>query len=501
MGKEIKNIIIQAGGKGTRMAQLTYNKPKALVPVDNLPMLFHLFKKFPQDRFIIIGDYKYDVLIKYLKAFATVDYQVVDARGKKGTCAGLDDAVGKIPNNEPFMLIWSDLILPDDYSMPEGDDDYIGISKDFKCRWQYRNGYFKEEPSEEYGVAGHFIFRNKNVLFDVPKEGEFVRWLSDTGKQFKELPLYKTKEYGVLEEYMKRQVSKCRPFNRITVDGDKIVKEGIDEQGKALAKRENNWYAKVKEKGFKNIPIIYKTEPLIMEMIEGRNIYEYSFTTEDKKRILSQLVNCIKDIHRLGGRPAEWDSYKEAYIGKTFARLEMVRNLVPFAQDEFVIINGKKCKNIFFLKDELEDKVMKYYPKEFRFLHGDCTFSNIMLRNNEEPVLIDPRGYFGTTELYGDPAYDWAKLYYSIVGNYDQFNLKRFVLKIEENEVFLEIESNHWEDMEDYFMELIKDDVNKEQMKLLHSIIYLSLTTYAWEDYDSVCGAFYKGLILLNDVF
>ena len=34
-------IIIQAGGKGTRLEQLTRNKPKCLVPVDNLPIIFH----------------------------------------------------------------------------------------------------------------------------------------------------------------------------------------------------------------------------------------------------------------------------------------------------------------------------------------------------------------------------------------------------------------------------------------------------------------------------
>ena len=39
-------IIVQAGGKGKRMEHLTQNKPKALVPVNNLPMLFHLFQKY-----------------------------------------------------------------------------------------------------------------------------------------------------------------------------------------------------------------------------------------------------------------------------------------------------------------------------------------------------------------------------------------------------------------------------------------------------------------------
>ena len=89
-----------------------------------------------------------------------------------------------------------------------------------------------------------------------------------------------------------------------------------------------------------------------------------------------------------------------------------------------------------------------------------------MLRNSDySPVLIDPRGYFGFTELYGDVAYDWAKLYYSVVGNYDQFNRKRFRLTIREDSVQLDIASNGWEPL----------------------------------DYDSICGAFYNGIYYLEE--
>ena len=58
-------IIIQAGGKGTRLEHLTYNRPKCLVPVHNRPMIFHLFNKYKDAEFVVIGDYKYDVLEKY----------------------------------------------------------------------------------------------------------------------------------------------------------------------------------------------------------------------------------------------------------------------------------------------------------------------------------------------------------------------------------------------------------------------------------------------------
>lgn len=500
---DISYIIVQAGGKGTRMEYLTYNKPKALVPIDNLPMLFHLFKLFPKAKFLVIGDYKYDVLVKYLNAFAEVDYEVIDARGKKGTCAGISDAVARVSDNTPFMLIWSDLILPKDFTIPDEEADYIGISKDFRCRWSYKEDAFYEEPSEIQGVAGQFIFTDKSKLEDVPSEGEFVRWLQSKEMTFKELPLYHTKEYGLLSEYDKMSKkstgSRCRPFNRITVEGDRIIKEGIDEQGRALAIRENAWYQKVREENFHNVPKIYGTNPLVMERIDGKNIFEYDLSFEEKKAVLKQLVDCIREIHNLEGCPADKDSFYDAYIGKTYKRLEKVENLVPFAKDEFITINGRKCRNVFYVKDELEEAVMSYMPDEFRLLHGDCTFSNMMLRSDGSPVMIDPRGYFGTTELYGDTAYDWVKIYYSVVGNYDQFNLKRFRLKIEEDEVFLDIESNHWEEMEEEFFSLLQDEVTIKQMKLLHAIIWLSLTTYAWEDYDSICGAFYNGLLYLEE--
>ena len=136
-------IIVQAGGKGTRLGYLTKNKPKALVPVDNLPMLFYLFRKFPDKRFVIIADYKKDVMREYLSVFADVKYQVVDASGT-GTCAGVKQALDLIPDKRAFMLVWSDLILPDGFELPNeysdgniAENNYVGVSETFPCRWKY----------------------------------------------------------------------------------------------------------------------------------------------------------------------------------------------------------------------------------------------------------------------------------------------------------------------------------------------------------------------------
>ncbi len=498
-------IIVQAGGKGTRLGYLTMNKPKALVPVENLPMIFHLFRKYPEKKFLIIGDYKKEVLREYLWAFADVKYHVIDAEGT-GTCSGIRQAISHIPEEEPFMLVWSDLILPKDFRLPEEYEaeenrtrgDYIGISKTFSCRWSYSQGGFMEEESQEHGVAGFFLFSEKKRLKEVPQSGELVRWMQQREMKFQEISLAGTREFGLIEEYEKLAREKCRPFNRITREGDVLIKKPVDFQGEKLAARERRWYERAQELYIRALPRIYTTAPLKMEYIHGKNIYECQLPYKEKRRTLQKLVDALNQLHEAVRIPTDPFSIKEVYFHKTMERLVKIEDLVPFARERYICINGKQCRNVFFYKRELEKRLEAIICEDFRFIHGDCTFSNLMIREDGEPVMIDPRGYFGFTELYGDVRYDWAKLYYSIVGNYDRFNLREFALEIGEKGVLLEVSSNGWEDMEHDFFEMTGAD--EYEIRLLHAVIWLSLTTYAWQDYDSVCGAFYNGLYYLEEV-
>jgi GTP:adenosylcobinamide-phosphate guanylyltransferase/thiamine kinase-like enzyme len=491
-------IVVQAGGKGSRLEHLTANKPKAMVPVENLPLLFHLFRKFPDKRYIIIADYKKEVLHEYLSSFAEVKYQVVDAIGS-GTCGGIRQSLDLLPEKTPFMLIWSDLILTEGFELPSELGNYIGISQTFPCRWSYNDGAFTEERSEKHGVAGLFVVKEKSYFTDIPESGEIVRWMQGESMKFQELGLAGTREFGILSEYEALEQEKCRPFNKMTFDGKMLLKEPVDEQGKVLARLERRWYEYAISKDVMNIPRLYSTEPLKMERINGKNIYEYSDLPLGEKRvILQKLVNALKELHCLEHLPADSFSIKEAYYSKTMSRLQRIRDLIPFADQKTIKINGRECRNIYYHKHELEQKLDAIRCNSFTFIHGDCTFSNLMLMNNTEPVFIDPRGYFGYTELYGDPNYDWAKLYYSVVGNYDRFNLKDFRLTIGDKYIELEITSNQWENLEQDFFRLSGAD--SKIIKLLHAVIWLSLTTYAWQDYDSICGAFYNGLYYLEEV-
>ena len=118
-------IIIQAGGKGTRLKSLTINKPKAIVSVNNLPIIFHLFRKYPDKKYVIIGDYLKDVMDRYLQTFSNVNYIMVGTDGNSGTCSGITNALKIVPPSTQFMLIWSDLILGADIDIPKSNSNII----------------------------------------------------------------------------------------------------------------------------------------------------------------------------------------------------------------------------------------------------------------------------------------------------------------------------------------------------------------------------------------
>ena len=135
------------------------------------------------------------------------------------------------------MIMWCDLILSEGFEIPTKKGNYIGISKDFECRWSYIDGEFVKQPSKENGVAGLFIFENKKLLENIETEGALVGWLQKQDIKFNRLDLYGSKEIGTLLSYSDNNDStpRCRPFNSMEFNGDIIIKRGINEQGKKIA--------------------------------------------------------------------------------------------------------------------------------------------------------------------------------------------------------------------------------------------------------------------------
>ena len=498
----IKNIIIQAGGKGTRLEGLTRNKPKCLVPVNNLPIIFYAFKKYPDARYVIIGDYKYDVLEKYLETFAkNIKYTLIKSEGTGNIC-GIKKALDFVKDDEKFLLMWSDLLLSDDFK-PENlpDGNYVGILKGSLCSWSFINGKLDKIPSDEFGVAGCFLFENKKLLKDIPETGSFTGWLKNSGIKLLPMNMPHCPEVGTLEALarFKDNENRCRPYNKMEFTEDKVMKFGLTEEGKKLIDREIVWYKKMVEYGFDSIPKIYSFNPLTMQKINGTNIFQAELTESQKAAITDNLIASVNKMHSFGTEPGNKDDLLQEYYTKTIDRLNSIKKVIPFADKDYILINGKNYKNPIVFQEDFKTAVEnKLMDTIFCPIHGDCTLTNTMVDKNNKIYFIDARGYFGKQKVFGDIRYDWAKLYYSMCGNFDRFNIKDFELTITDNEVLYKISSNGWEPFTQKILDNMKN-CRIEDIKFIHAIIWLSLASHCWEDYDSMCLAFYNGVSLVSE--
>ena len=99
----------------------------------------------------------------------------------------------------------------------------------------------------------------------------------------------------------------------------------------------------------------------------------------------------------------------------------------------------------------------------------------------------------------GDPNYDLAKLYYSAVGGYDGFNRRLFKLHFDYETAEIIMPKPYFHDQaKDMFIANCSPERMKS-IKIIHSLIWLSLSGYTKDDYDSTIASFYLGLYWLQD--
>ena len=499
-------VIVQAGGRGSRLRHHTWNKPKCLVSVRGKPILYHLFETFSAAKFIVIGDYLFSQLETYLKVNPPmVDYELVRT-GDKGTASGIGVALTLIPKSAPVILTWSDLIISTAPVISDSEVPIVITTDAFTCRWTVNSsGGLHESPSAKDGIPGFFYFPRAELFPTPPKSGEFVKWFSMNVPRYDLLKCDDMEELGdfsTIEDGNDR-AGFCRFFNNVVIDqtNNTVTKKVLDHAYDDVHRNEIAWYREARKLGFRRIPRIYSEAPLIMERVNGMHAYIASdFSEREKRAVLADYLDALVALHDLGSRPASSDEIRSVYIDKTRVRVESVSALIPMFDRDAVTVNGKKCRNIFadkyrHLFEMLFDLLI---VEHFVPIHGDPTFSNSLVDDKLRVWFIDPRGAFAKPGIYGDAWYDFAKVYYSAVGGYDAFNRRKFKLHVDDDTVEVLMDAPLFAStakgiFNDYFGN------NKVRIDLLHGLIWLALSGYAKDDIDSVIGSFYLGLFWIEE--
>jgi len=121
-------------------------------------------------------------------------------------------------------------------------------------------------------------------------------------------------------------------------------------------------------------------------------------------------------IHQEFGRHAgelEPEYVRAMYQQKTWERLDLLRGQDPFWQAlldaERVVYQGRRLQGAYALREAIDARAEALAQSApISIIHGDYCFSNILFDINNQIVrLIDPRGSFGKSGIYGDARYEY----------------------------------------------------------------------------------------------
>jgi hypothetical protein len=459
------HVVIVAGGLGSRLAPLTNNIPKFLVNIGKntgYVEQVRYWSQYPQftnfnehnsvnghqysSLTVIVHSAYKELITEYHKLYfpdmplivKTVDEANGSAHAILSSCYHL--------NGEDVFFQWCDVMPDVKFNVSEVlTQNKNVVFTNYEHPNRYGMGVDKNknpvptlQPDGRGGIFGLYYVPNfwSNVAeyFDGQ---DFVEVLEQYG-EITEHKLEHIVDWGDKPklERTRSTADGAREFNSVQFQGDLVIKSALNAQGDALIAREINWYRKLSE--MNSAVRVPKTWPaddkksFIMSKVQGVPIWKLwpGLDAEARELVLTRVFKQLDTLHNTSviqvGYSQVLDDVKKEACDKLLARYAEIKDVV----NAFGPVHRVNGWHIGIGLDpeitirRLFSLLYSHYAgtTEYSLIHGDAQFSNTMIDPDTlEVTLIDPRGYFGDTQLYGLADYDLAKVYYSLSG-YDLFN-------------------------------------------------------------------------------
>tara|TARA_Y100000768_G_scaffold164672_1_gene123220 strand:+ start:4975 stop:5706 length:732 start_codon:yes stop_codon:yes gene_type:complete len=182
------NVLILAGGKGTRFREETVIKPKPMIEINGVPMLLHIINHYNHygfKKFTVLGGFKIDYIHDYFSdTFSQIETNTYKYKDSEVTIldTGLDTMTGgrikkaiEAIDDEEFMLTYGDGIsnvnlqtLYDFYK----NNNFLGVVTAVRPPARFGRLKIKSETVVEFGeknqadegwINGGFFVLNKEI--------------------------------------------------------------------------------------------------------------------------------------------------------------------------------------------------------------------------------------------------------------------------------------------------------------------------------------------------
>lgn len=236
MTRKVKQAIILAGGKGTRLSEQTKSIPKPLVRVGNIPIISHIMNHLIShgvEHIVIAGGYKVDLIREY---FTSSEYRyqgsveinedgivadnnnflqkglkkltIADTGLSTGTAHRIKKASEYLENpDEPFIMTYGDSVSDVNlFETIECFDNSDGILTLTAVQYKERFGILKVDPNDNNKITK---FAEKSMSVDEFINGGFMvlspevnDYILDTDDDFSHDTLPRLQEKGLTNAYI-----------------------------------------------------------------------------------------------------------------------------------------------------------------------------------------------------------------------------------------------------------------------------------------------------------
>lgn len=326
-------------------------------------------------------------------------------------------------------------------------------------------------------------------------------------------------DVGHSEKYHQAKTGvEARSFNSIEIDESRgTLKKKSENKEKFI--EEIKWYLKMPNQLQYLIPPIYEyslsyQDPyVVMEYYGYHTLHEIliygNIHITQWEKYFHKLRFVIDDMSQYvyhGDKSRMDQSLEEIYVKKTVDRLLDLKedpNFSCFFEND-ISVNGKKMPSLQVCVEELpkliKTRLLEKENHKFCIIHGDLCFSNILIERDMGFLrIIDPRGKFGSFDIYGDQRYEMAKLLHSLDGQYDHIIEDLFSVQVEATVIDFRLSSpttDIYKVFEDIFSDYIVDILD---LKLIESTLFLSMIPLHKDGLNRQYAMIATGLRLLEE--
>lgn len=523
--------------------------PTALFPLGNKTMIERLYDKYKdivdviyivvKRKQLLINDYinskKLPIRIIELDELRDLGYTIQ---------YGMKFILGQEPLIDYIYVNFADFLL--DEHVPINNHNFFyyasGMSTDEWTYFKDNNGIITDildkcPLSENHQISnfsgifvGLFGFTNPHYFLELLKQYSNVQSDMDTFYQaiftysqeypFTILHSQNWFDVGHSDNYSKATTSvAARSFNSIEIDEQRGILKKRSENKEKLV-NEIRWYLRIPNKLQYLLPRVYDysldlTDPYVSMEYYGYHTLHESLVFGDLplvkwQAIFQKLLFAINDMGKFtvtGERIQFEAALRDIYLQKTFDRLDMMRNEPDFHSffENTIIINGKEYRSLNeYLKmlPQLIEKLVVYtFTGQFNIIHGDLCFANILIEDTYDFIrVIDPRGKFGTFDIYGDARYELAKLMHTLEGKYDFIIEDMFDIDVIGNTIEYHVHKQI-DNITNVFLDVFRESIdNIQAVRLIEATLFLSMIPLHSDYKQRQFAMLATGVMLLEQV-